>query len=269
MNRKQNEKTPAEKNHNYFYKLTNQINGKFYYGIRSTNKEIEEDYYFGSGSAIRNAIRKYGKENFIKEIIADYPTRKEVSDHEKMTVTLELIQLEECYNCKTGGDNGFTRLMSDEERQHRSDVMPKGKNHHAFGKEVPLEIRCRISQTLTGLMVGEKHWTFHQPYPEEGKRKISEFNAGKTYSEEFKIQISENLKGRFIGENHVFYGKHHSDESKKSISKTRKEWDKKAFLHVETNQYFQTRKEVRECFSISQWSVRNWILIGRLKLIDK
>jgi hypothetical protein len=229
-----------ERLHNYFYKITNLINGKYYYGIHSTDNL--DDGYMGSGTLLKDAIKKYGKENFSKEIITDYPTRKAASDHEKEVVTLELIELDECYNCRTGGENGNIQSS---------------------------EIKQQISQTLTGLMTGEKHWTFLKPYPSEGKRKISEFNIGKTYTIEYKQNMSKTFSGLIVGENHAFYGKQHSEETRKTIIKTRKEWNKKAFFHTETNQIFQTRKEVRDYFQISQWSVRNWILLGRLELIDK
>lgn len=49
------------------YKTTNKINGKIYIGQDSKcNPE-----YLGSGSLIRRSIRKYGKENFEKEILED------------------------------------------------------------------------------------------------------------------------------------------------------------------------------------------------------
>lgn len=257
-----------EKKHNYFYKITNSINGKFYYGIRSVNK-LPDNHYMGSGTAIKQAIKKYGKENFIKEIIVIYPTRLEVSNHEKLIVTISMITDPMCYNCKTGGDSNFTRLMSDAEKQHRRKIMPRGENHHSFGKELSEETKQQISKTLSGLMVGEKHWTFSKPYPETGKQKISEFNIGKTYSLDYKQNMSEKLTGLIVGENHAFFGKHHTDKSRKSIGQTAKDWNKKAFLHIKTNQLFQTRKEVREYFEITQCSVRNWILTGRLQLIDK
>ncbi len=76
-----------QKKYNYFYKITNLTNGKFYYGIHSTNKL--EDGYMGSGTVIRAAIDKHGLENFEKEIIAYYETRNEASDHERLIVTEE------------------------------------------------------------------------------------------------------------------------------------------------------------------------------------
>lgn len=50
----------------YIYKITNLINGKIYIGkrVRETKKDIKN--YYGSGIAIKNAIIKYGIENFKK-----------------------------------------------------------------------------------------------------------------------------------------------------------------------------------------------------------
>ena len=49
------------------YRITNMINGKKYIGKHSTTDVY--DGYFGSGVAIKQAINKYGIDNFKKEII--------------------------------------------------------------------------------------------------------------------------------------------------------------------------------------------------------
>jgi len=49
------------------YKTTNIINGKIYIGkYKGKNR-----FYFGSGKLIRQAIQKYGKENFIRETLEE------------------------------------------------------------------------------------------------------------------------------------------------------------------------------------------------------
>jgi group I intron endonuclease len=52
----------------YIYKITNQLNGKAYVGLKTLTVEESTDYY-GSGKLIQLAIEKYGKENFTKEIL--------------------------------------------------------------------------------------------------------------------------------------------------------------------------------------------------------
>lgn len=93
--------TMIEKQYNYFYKITNLINDKFYYGIHSTNNL--DDKYMGSGSAIRKAISKYGADNFKKEIIKYFDTFQEACDYEKEIVNKELLKNPDCYNLVEGG----------------------------------------------------------------------------------------------------------------------------------------------------------------------
>lgn len=60
------------------YKITNLINGKCYIGKDKHNNPN----YLGSGRRINSAIKKYGKENFIKEILEYCNTYDELRDRE-------------------------------------------------------------------------------------------------------------------------------------------------------------------------------------------
>lgn len=51
----------------YVYIITNLINGKQYVGS-SRKHQIDENYY-GSGRAIKDALKKYGKNNFTRDIL--------------------------------------------------------------------------------------------------------------------------------------------------------------------------------------------------------
>lgn len=87
--------------YHYFYKITNKINGKFYYGVHNTNNL--NDGYFGSGKVLKEAYKKYGIENFEKEILKFFDTEEEAFAHEKEVVNEELIKNKECYNVQIGG----------------------------------------------------------------------------------------------------------------------------------------------------------------------
>ena len=47
------------------YLTTNLVNNKKYIGVDTKNNK----YYFGSGTIIKQALKKYGKNNFTKEIL--------------------------------------------------------------------------------------------------------------------------------------------------------------------------------------------------------
>lgn len=91
--------------YHYVYKITNNINGKFYIGIHSTNNM--DDGYMGSGVAIIDAIQKYGIQNFSKVIIDTFSNREDALKKEKLLVTEELVKSDTCYNLRTGGSSGF------------------------------------------------------------------------------------------------------------------------------------------------------------------
>jgi hypothetical protein len=94
----------------YVYKVTNTINGNFYIGKHSTMKPY--DNYMGSGFLLKQAIRRYGIENFKKEIIQYCQTSKEAYDLEK-ELTKDIWQNPMCYNNKCGGGGGGRKYMGE------------------------------------------------------------------------------------------------------------------------------------------------------------
>ena len=89
------------KTYHYFYKITNKINGMFYYGIHCTNEL--DDGYMGCGKRIIAAIKKYGVENFEKKILKYFDSLKELSDYEAQIVNEDLLNDPMCYNLIKGG----------------------------------------------------------------------------------------------------------------------------------------------------------------------
>ena len=89
----------------YFYKITNLINQKYYYGVHKQDIN-KPDNYMGSGHVLKRAIKKYGIKNFSKEIIKYFDCENDMYDYERKIVSREFIENhdENCYNVSVGGN---------------------------------------------------------------------------------------------------------------------------------------------------------------------
>jgi hypothetical protein len=87
--------------YHYFYKITNNINGHFYYGVHSTDDL--NDGYMGSGKRLHRAYKKYGVEFFTKEILKFFETKEDAFAYESEIVTEDLVRDQNCYNLMCGG----------------------------------------------------------------------------------------------------------------------------------------------------------------------
>lgn len=119
-----------EKKYHYFYKITNKINGKFYYGVHNTNNL--DDSYWGSGIRITAAIKKYGVENFEKEIIKQFDTWEEAFAYEELIVTEDLINDPNCYNVQKGGRTGGVEAIDRRHKEIFKDHQ-KGEKNSQYG----------------------------------------------------------------------------------------------------------------------------------------
>ena len=68
----------------YIYITKNLINNKVYVGKKEKNN-YDKNYY-GSGTIIKQAIKKYGKENFINKMIDTADTLEELNQKEQCYV---------------------------------------------------------------------------------------------------------------------------------------------------------------------------------------
>jgi hypothetical protein len=108
---------------NYYilYETTNLINGKKYRGIHKTSNL--EDGYIGSGIAFEKSVKKYGKQNFIREILEFCNSYEELLEKEKIYVDDEWVKDKSNYNLKTGGQSAG--ILSEESRQKISDTLKR------------------------------------------------------------------------------------------------------------------------------------------------
>jgi hypothetical protein len=117
------------------YQTTNLINEKFYVGIHKTDDLKDE--YLGSGKLIVQAIKKYGKENFKKEILWLCDNYQELKDFEKEIVNSNFLKQNgnKCYNLLVGGQ-GTTIFAGDRNSQYGTYWITKGTENKKIKKEL-------------------------------------------------------------------------------------------------------------------------------------
>jgi hypothetical protein len=165
----------------FVYKTTNLLNSTYYIGVHSTWNI--DDGYLGSGKRLVRSIKKHGKENFKREILAFFGTNKEAYEYESHLVNEELIKDDLCLNLKPGGSGGFT----DAARKLGSKRM----NEKLWSNPEWIEKqKIKSSNNLK-----KAH--------EEGKIPYGTFK-GKNHSEESKLQMQQSAKNRGSEKNSQF-----------------------------------------------------------------
>lgn len=139
------------------YKTTNKVNGKFYIGKHQTTDP--NDSYYGSGKKLEYAIKKYGKDNFIKEVLFVFDNEHDMNLKEKAIITEEFVSHKDTYNVGIGGEGG----------------------PHFKGKKHSPESKAKMVH---------KNYT----HSSETKAKISEANRKRKFSDETKKKLSEKAK---------------------------------------------------------------------------
>lgn len=209
----------------YLYKITllcGSRKGYYYYGKHSTKKgrNPDSDIYWGSGTIIKEYIKKYGAIDGVtlhKEILEYNATVDENNSREQEVIGDRWKTEPLCINLKAGGTTGA---------------------------EYSEEARAKISKALTGYKhskesrrhmseghMGQKPWNKGIPQTEEQRKKNSECHKGLNHTQEWKDAMSEKMKGRPHGPmseetkkklSEKLKGRKMSIESRKKMSETRK-----------------------------------------------
>jgi len=205
------------------YITTCLVNGKVYIG---QTIHWQDKSYLGSGVALCEAVKKYGRSKFKRKIL-------KVCYNQKQLDAWEMIMIRKYnstdksigYNILSGTANEFGcgspaklpevrekirrksigRKLSEETRKKISKIH-SGENSYWYGKtgeQAPMygkklseEAKKKISKVHKGKKVSENT-----------RNKISIANSGKVRSNEVKLRISNKMKGRFVGSKHPMFGK--------------------------------------------------------------
>lgn len=147
------------------YKVTNLINNKVYIGLTTRTFEerkkqhLREAINSNSKKYFHNALRKYGNDNFIWEIIDVAETQEELNEKEIYWISLFNSYGKQGYNQTRGGEGASGYKHSDESRKKMS--------------------KDRIGRT----------------HSEDSKKMMSMSQKGRVHSKETKMKIGKSRKG--------------------------------------------------------------------------
>lgn len=89
----------------FIYITTNKINGKRYIGRKVFDSSSRWKSYLGSGDYLRASIKKYGKENFSRNIVDIAYSNEELNEKEREWISVyNAVESENFYNLIEGGD---------------------------------------------------------------------------------------------------------------------------------------------------------------------
>jgi group I intron endonuclease len=148
------------------YQITNLINNKIYIGKHQTIDP--NDNYFGSGKYIKDAIKKHGRNNFIKTILHDFDTEYEMNLMEKELITEEFVLRKDTYNLGIGGEGG----PHFKGRTHTMESIIKAREtKKQNGIPVSSVTREKLSKALKHRVISDEH---KQKLSEAAKRNASD-----------------------------------------------------------------------------------------------
>lgn len=190
----------------YIYLTTNLINGHRYIGKH--HGELDDDY-LGSGTLLKRAIQKYGRENFSKEILYISQNAEENSQKEKEFIkAFNAVNDRNFYNIHEGGDGGNTISGWTEEQRiaysKKLSEQRKGAQNPRYGVHLTEETKNKIRQNRDTSYMQTDDYRNNMSKAVSGNKNGM---YGKHHTKESKKLMSEHSKGKTSGKKNGMYGK--------------------------------------------------------------
>lgn len=173
------------------YRITNKINGKTYIGQHTCKTLLRDDEYMGSGKIIKQAITKYGIENFSKEIITIAIDRLEADTLEKFYIAKERSIGKAEYNIADGGGGTSgvkNKYLSERNRYY---TWNKGKRN-CYSEETIEKMSNSKKGTIPwnkGKKTGQETWMKGKHHSEESKQKNRMAHLGRRWYNNGKKEV--------------------------------------------------------------------------------
>lgn len=191
----------VEEPYGFIYITTNMVNGKRYLGQKKFDNYWKN--YFGSGTIFRKALNKYGKENFVRNVIDIAFSKEELNQKEyDYSIFFNVVKSDDWYNMVVGGgvtygQNPYANKTEEEMEKIRKkkSELSSGTNNPMYGKHHTEETKKKISNIHKLGMLGEKNPFYGHHHSKETKEKLKEINIGRKATSEMKQKMSESNTG--------------------------------------------------------------------------
>ncbi len=191
-------------------------------GIYKIINRHDDKYYIGSSNVIRrrwcqhktqlknnchrnnhlqSSWNKYGKDDFIFEIVEEVPKEKLIEIEQKY-LDIAKTEKEKCYNQSFDAHGGNVGKEAYEARSKKFC----GPNHHLYGKHLSEEIRKKMSISKKGMYDGKKHPRYGKKASKETLEKMSKSMKGKLAGNKNPNYDPKNYSFQHINTGEIFTG---------------------------------------------------------------
>ena len=160
------------------YLTTNKVNNKKYIGMDSNNNPK----YLGSGSLILKSIKKYGKENFTKEILEYCDSREEMEERETYWINkYNSLKDPNFYNLEDNLKRGIDPFWNKSEEERQKIFKKRGDSQRGIPKVGNMKPKPEYFSQLL-----KERFKNRGPRTLESRRKQSETKMGKPKNQKVK-----------------------------------------------------------------------------------
>lgn len=272
------------------YKITNKLNGMPYVGKTTRPLEVRFKEHTKADSYIGNAIRKYGEENFLCEVIEECETPEQLNEREIFWIAFFKCKQPNGYNQTDGGDGGNTNFLGHHHTEETKAILRAknlgkhcGEDHYLFGKHIPAKSCVKMADAKRAETPYQNLLKAIVEYPlSYGKlARLMELSQGALsmkmrdllrFSEDDVAKLVEifGLPAEYLferddgqplvlasraGENNPFFGKHHTDETRMESAKNNRGDTPYKNLLAEMDKRQISYRNLAELLGISQASI--------------
>ena len=212
----------TEPQYGFIYMTRNNVTGKLYIGKhkRTMNpKDIDDSWYLGSGKILKQAIVKYGEENFERTILYECSSESQLNYMEEVFISYyNAVDDDTFYNITRGGEGVsgyvYTEEVKAKMRKPHKPMSEEARKNMArvFSEETKKFLSKNAKEKLTGI----KH-------TEQSRKNMSEGHIGSRsiYKDGIYKYVKQETVDEYLNEGWILKGAMSGNPTSKARSNSK------------------------------------------------